>query len=66
MNSASQDTNPGPDALAGRFVGGKGSVTLCLGGGAGVLVGAGEQNPTLQPLMLETSKGLGIAGASAI
>jgi hypothetical protein len=66
VHSASQDTNPGADALAGRFVGGKGSVTLGLGGGAGALIGAGAQNPTLQPLMLEASKGLGIAGASAI
>lgn len=60
--AASQDTTPGAGALAGRFVGGKGSVTLGVGGGAGVLVGAGEQNLTLQPLTLEASKGLGIAG----
>jgi hypothetical protein len=59
---ASQDTTPGAGALAGKFVGGKGSVTLGVGGGAGVLVGGGTTNLTLQPLALEGSKGFGIAG----
>jgi hypothetical protein len=59
--SASQDTTPGAGALAGKFVGGKGSVTLGYGGGAGVLVGGGESNLTLQPLALEGSTGLGVA-----
>ncbi len=60
--AASQDTTPGAGALAGKFVGGKGSVTLGVGGGAGVLVGGGKTNLTLQPLALEKSKGFGIAG----
>ena len=60
--AASQDTTPGAGALAGKFVGGKGSLTLGYGAGAGVLVGGGEANLSLQPLALEGSKGLGIAG----
>jgi hypothetical protein len=59
--SASQDTRPGAGALAGRFAGGKGSVTVGYGGGAGALVGGGDSNLTLQPLALEGSKGLGVA-----
>jgi hypothetical protein len=59
--AASQDTTPGAGALAGRFVGGKGSVTLGYGGGAGALVGGSDSNLTLQPLALEGSKGLGVA-----
>jgi hypothetical protein len=60
--AGSQDTTPGAGGLAGKFVGGKGSVTLGVGGGAGVLVGGSSTNLTLQPLTLEGSKGLGIAG----
>ncbi|WP_295449295.1 DUF992 domain-containing protein [uncultured Thiodictyon sp.] len=60
--AGSQDTTPGAGALAGKFVGGKGSVTLGVGGGVGVLVGGSSTNLTLQPLTLEGSKGLGIAG----
>lgn len=59
--SASQDTTPGAGALAGKFMGGKGSVTLGYGAGAGVLVGGSDTNLTLQPLALEGSKGLGVA-----
>jgi hypothetical protein len=60
--AASQDTTPGAGALAGKFAGGKGAVSLWVGGGAGVLVGGGKENLTLQPLALEKSKGFGIAG----
>ncbi len=59
--AASQDTTPGAGSLAGKFAGGKGSVTLGYGAGAGVLVGGGKENLSLQPLALEGSKGLGIA-----
>jgi hypothetical protein len=59
--AASQDATPGAGALAGRFVGGKGSVTLGYGGAAGALVGGSDSNLTLQPLALEGSKGLGVA-----
>ena len=43
---------------------GTGSVSTELEarGHAGVLVGVGDTNLTLQPLALESSKGLGIAG----
>jgi hypothetical protein len=60
--AASQDNTPGAGGLAGKFVGGKGSVTLGYGAGAGVLVGGSDRNLTLQPLALEGSKGLGVAG----
>jgi hypothetical protein len=60
--AATQDTTPGAGALVGKFVGGKGAMSLGVGGGVGVLVGGGRSNLTLQPLMLEKSKGLGIAG----
>ncbi len=59
--AASQDTTPGAGALSGKFAGGKGSVTLGYGVGAGVLVGGSDTNLTLQPLALEGSKGLGVA-----
>ncbi len=59
--SASQDATPGAGGLAGKFMGGKGSVTLGYGAGAGVLVGGSDKNLTLQPLALEGSKGLGVA-----
>ena len=59
--AASRDTRPNSGALAGKYVGGKGSLTLGVGGGVGALVGGGEKNLTLQPLALEGSKGLGIA-----
>jgi hypothetical protein len=60
--AASRDTTPGAAALTGKFVGGKGSVSVGVGGGVGVLVGGGKANLTLQPLTLEKSQGLGIAG----
>ena len=54
------DTRLGAHSLAGRYVGGKASATF--GVGAGALVGGGSKNISLQPLALEGSSGLGVAG----
>ncbi|MFT5131949.1 MAG: hypothetical protein ACI9SC_000411 [Gammaproteobacteria bacterium] len=57
--SATSNTNPGAYALAGKYVGGQAAASVGVGLGAKVLVGAGAQNLSLQPLALETNKGLG-------
>jgi len=54
----------GPKAshsLAGKYVGAKASASVVFGMGAQVLVGAGDNNFTLQPLALEDTIGLGAA-----
>ncbi|MCZ6466746.1 MAG: DUF992 domain-containing protein [Alphaproteobacteria bacterium] len=56
------DARPGAHSLAGTYVGGKVSVTVGVGAGAGALVGGGAKNISLQPLALEGSTGLGVAG----
>ena len=40
----SQDITPGAGGLAGKFVGGKGNVSLGVGSGVGVLVGGSDKN----------------------
>ena len=60
--SASSDVTPGGHALAGKYVGAAASAAAGVGLGAKVLVGGGNKNFSLQPLALETSKGLGAAG----
>ncbi len=60
--SASHDYKMGSYSLAGKFVGAKASVTAGIGAGAAVLIGGGAKNITLQPLALEGSTGLGVAG----
>ena len=57
--SATSNTNPGAYALAGKYVGGQASATVGVGIGAKVLVGAGDQSLSLQPVALESNKGLG-------
>lgn len=57
--SATSDAAPGSYSLAGKFVGGQASASAGVGLGAKVLVGAGDQSLSLQPLALETNKGLG-------
>ncbi len=57
--SASSNASPGSYSLAGKYVGGQASASAGVGLGAKVLVGAGEQSLSLQPLALETNKGLG-------
>ncbi len=56
------DTRLGAHSLAGRYVGGKASATFGVGAGAGALGGGGSKNISLQPLALEGSSGLGVAG----
>lgn len=60
--AAVQDKTPGTGDLAGKFLGGKGNVSLGVGGGVGVLVGGSDKNITLQPLAVEKSKGWSLAG----
>lgn len=55
----SRDSNPG--ALTGNYDGLKAEATVAGGVGANVLVSAGNQF-TLQPLSVQTQKGLNIAG----
>ncbi|MCZ6744824.1 MAG: DUF992 domain-containing protein [Alphaproteobacteria bacterium] len=56
------DARPGAHSLAGTYVGGKASATFGVGAGAGALVGGGAKNISLQPLAIEGSSGLGVAG----
>ncbi len=52
------DTRLGAHSLAGTYVGGKASATV----GVGAFIGGGAKNISLQPLALEGSTGLGVAG----
>ncbi len=56
------DTRLGAHSLAGTYVGGKASATVGVGAGAGALIGGGAKNISLQPLAIEGSRGLGVAG----
>jgi hypothetical protein len=48
--------------LAGRYVGGRASVALGQGIGAAALIGGSEDHIGLNPLALEGSRGIGVAG----
>lgn len=63
--SASKAYEMGSYSLAGSFVGAKASATAGVGAGAAVLIGGGDKNITLQPLALEGSTGVGVAGGAA-
>jgi hypothetical protein len=58
-------TNPGPGSLAGTYVGATGSATVGIGVGANVLVGGSGNSISLQPLSIEGSTGLNVAGGIA-
>ena len=60
--AASDDVRPGSKSLAGRYVGGQVSAAAGLGLGAKALVGGGGKSIGLQPLAVETSTGIGVAG----
>lgn len=60
--SMTSDYKIGSYALAGKYIGGKASVALGVGGGVAALVGGGEKNFSLQPLALEGCEGVGVAG----
>jgi Protein of unknown function (DUF992) len=55
-----------PRALAGKYVGASGDVSLGVGGGANVLIGGSHRSVSLQPVSLTGSVGvnlaLGVAG----
>lgn len=63
--SAGTDITAGAFSLAGRYLGGKASITAGLGVGAAALIGGSDDNIALQPLALETSSGLGLSGGMA-
>ena len=60
--TASSDVTAGSYALAGKYVGGELSAAVGVGLGAKALIGASDQSFNLQPLALESSKGLGVSG----
>ena len=51
----------GSHPLAGKYLGGRASASVGVGGGVQALVGAGQNQFTLQPLALESAKGFGVA-----
>ena len=52
---------PGNHALAGKYFGGKASAAAGIGLGAAALVGGSSDSFGLQPLALESTKGVGVA-----
>jgi len=60
--AATDDVTPGAKALGGKYVGGQVSAAAGLGLGAKALIGGGAKNIGLQPIALESSTGIGIAG----
>jgi hypothetical protein len=60
--AAADDIRPGAKALAGKYVGGQISAAAGLGLGAKALVGGGAKSVGLQPIAIETSTGVGVAG----
>ncbi len=60
--AAASDIGPGAKALGGKYVGGQVSAAAGIGLGAKALIGGGAKNVGLQPLALESSTGIGIAG----
>ena len=60
--AATDGVGPGAKALGGKYVGGQVSAAAGLGIGAKALIGGGSKNIGLQPLALESSTGIGVAG----
>lgn len=58
---ASLDTSPGSHPLAGKYLGGRASASAGVGGGVQALVGGSRNQFTLQPLAIESARGLGVA-----
>jgi hypothetical protein len=54
-----------PGALAGHYAGATASATVGMGAGANVLVGGSNRSFTLQPVSIEGSTGLNVAGGIA-
>ena len=57
--------NPGPGSLAGTYVGATGSASVGVGVGANVLFGGFGNSISLQPLSIEGSRGVNVAGGIA-
>lgn len=57
--------NIGPGALAGAYAGATVSGTVGVGAGANVLLGGSNKQVTLQPVSVEGSVGLNVAGGIA-
>jgi hypothetical protein len=57
----STDIDPDKHPLSGKYIGAKASASAGIGMGVQMLVGAGANQFTLQPLGFETSTGFGIA-----
>jgi hypothetical protein len=51
----------GSHPLAGKYLGGRASAAAGIGAGVQALVGAGANHFTLQPLALESARGVGVA-----
>lgn len=60
--AASADITPGAYALAGRYAGGELNAAAGIGLGAKGLVSVANSSFGLQPLAINTSKGLGVSG----
>jgi hypothetical protein len=60
--SAGDKVGPGEHNLAGKYVGGRASVTVIKGVGAQALIGGSNDNIALQPIAVETGEGLGLSG----
>lgn len=58
---ASGELKAGNNALAGYFIGAKANISAGDGVGVDVLIGGGKKNITLQPIVVEETKGVGIA-----
>ena len=57
--------NPGPGSLAGTYIGATGSASVGVGVGANVLFGGFGNSISLQPLSIEGSRGVNVAGGIA-
>ncbi len=51
----------GSHPLVGKYLGGRASISVGIGAGVQVLIGAGKNHITLQPLALESARGFGAA-----
>lgn len=58
---ASTNVAPGTYPLTGKYLGGRASASAGVGAGVQVLVGGGNNQFTLQPLAIESARGLGVA-----
>ncbi len=59
--SLTNDKNKESYSLSGKYIGARASATIGVGLGVQVLVGAGENHFTLQPLVIEDKVGFGAA-----